>query len=245
MGRSMARHPHEMMIGGVWRGPLRHIGKGWINMYVLAWALTEDDLASLREACDRTGLPLECPSVEAERGEPLVLREDLLGAFVSSTTPLPEPLSAEDISRTGAYVVTVHHAPTPGDMLTAFHSGSSFAMSEPLGTSRLTSFLTYLRDVAAPQSTQVLDLDPSDVLATPSATVQLSPAEGKALRALSTRRSTIVPRPELMRLAGEDPRDLVQALQKRFREVGSGAQILKVPHMGFRLVGEVRLKSNP
>ncbi|MFI1826471.1 hypothetical protein ACH41E_08425 [Streptomyces sp. NPDC020412] len=219
--------------------------KGWRSMYVLAWALSERDLSALRTACDANGLPLECHPVDDTPEAPAPPRNDLLAAFVSATTPLPAALSPADLGRNGAYVVTVHAAVTAGNTLAALRSGTSFVMAEPLAAPRLTSFLTYLRDVAAPAATQVVELDEADVLTTPSASTQLSPAEGKALRALGAVRATIVPRPELARLTGEDPRDLVRSLQERFREVGAASQILKVPHMGFRLVGEVRMKAAP
>ncbi|AYN40332.1 hypothetical protein D9753_17060 [Streptomyces dangxiongensis] len=204
-------------------------------MYVLSWGLEPADLSALEEACEQAGLPLEAPAVDAG-GPAGHRRDDLLVAF----TGAHGPADPREITRDGAYVVTVQSAPDAAGTLRAVRAGSSFLMASPLREERLRSFLTYLRDVAAPTATQVLDLDDSGLLATPSASVRLTGAEAKALRALADRSARIVARPELLRLTGEDPRDLVEALRARFREIGSGAQILKVPHMGFRLVGEVR-----
>ncbi|MGV9557753.1 hypothetical protein [Streptomyces sp. NPDC003401] len=212
-------------------------------MYVLTRGLAAPEAARLREACERTGLPLKEPEAQDPRGTAEHVRDDLLVAFVAAEADGSAPLEVREITRDGAYAVLVQPAPSARGTLAAVRSGAGFVMAAPLGVERLVSFLTYLRDVAAPASAQVLDLDESGVLTTPSASVRLTGAEAGALRALAERRAVIVSRPDLLRLTGEDPRDVIEALRARFREVGSGAQILKVPHMGFRLVGEVRLKA--
>lgn len=86
-------------------------------------------------------------------------------------------------------------------------------------------------------------LDETGALTAPSASVRLPHAEARAPRALADRGAVIGPGPDLLRLTGEDPCDVIESLRARFREVVSGAQILKVPHMGFRLVGDVRPKA--
>ncbi|MFJ6727949.1 hypothetical protein ACIQPQ_23930 [Streptomyces sp. NPDC091281] len=210
-------------------------------MYVLARGLGTAETTVLGEACRRTELPLKSLP---EHGDPADhLTPDLLVAFVAACADGASPLLLPALTRDGAYAVLVQSAPTARSTLAAVRSGAGFVMAAPLDTARLEAFLTYLRDVAAPAAAQVLDLDDDGTLTTPSASVRLTPAEARALRALGDRRATIVARPDLLRLTGEDPRDLVEALRRRFREVGSGAQILKVPHMGFRLVGEVRRKT--
>lgn len=212
-------------------------------MYVLTGGLGAPDTARLREACERTALPLKEPAAQDPQGLAAHVADDLLVAFVAAEADGSAPFALGEITREGAYVVLVQAAPTAKGTLAAVRSGAGFVMAAPLDVERLVPFLTYLRDVAAPASAQVLDLDEAGVLSTPSASVRLSEAEAKALRALADRRAVIVPRPDLLRLTGEDPRDVIEALRSRFREVGSGAQILKVPHMGFRLVGEVRLRA--
>ncbi|MFJ4618053.1 hypothetical protein [Streptomyces sp. NPDC088812] len=210
-------------------------------MYVLARGLAATETENLREACERTALPLR-PVPDGD-GVAEHVAADLLVAFVAAADDGTAPLDLRDLTHGGAYAVLVQPAPTARTTLAAVRSGAGFVMAAPLDVDRLVPFLTYLRDVAAPAAAQVLDLDEAGVLATPSGSVRLSEAEARALRALADRRATIVGRPDLMRLTGEDPRDVVASLRARFREVGSGAQILKVPHMGFRLVGEVRLKA--
>ncbi|MFD7132979.1 hypothetical protein [Streptomyces sp. NPDC059894] len=210
-------------------------------MYVLARGLAATETENLREACERTALPLRPVPDGDDVAEHVAA--DLLVAFVAAADDGIAPLDLRDLTHGGAYAVLVQRAPTARTTLAAVRSGAGFVMAAPLDVDRLVPFLTYLRDVAAPAAAQVLDLDEADVLATPSGSVRLSEAEARALRALADRRATIVGRPDLMRLTGEDPRDVVESLRARFREVGSGAQILKVPHMGFRLVGEVRLKA--
>ncbi|MFF8730101.1 hypothetical protein ACF073_27015 [Streptomyces sp. NPDC015171] len=209
-------------------------------MYVLAWGLEPVDRAAVEAACEQVGLPLETP----DSGTPADHhRDDLLVAFLGAGAAGTAFADPREITASGAYVVTVQNAPNAKDTLRAVRSGSSFLMASPLGGERLVSFLTYLRDVAAPAAAQVLELGADGVLATPSASVQLTEGEVKALRALGDTSARIVARPELLRLTGEDPRDLLEALRARFREIGSGAQILKVPHMGFRLVGELRVET--
>ncbi|MFG3033674.1 hypothetical protein ACGFZJ_34860 [Streptomyces sp. NPDC048253] len=212
-------------------------------MYVLTQGLAAPEATRLREACERTGLPLKEPAAQHRRELAAHVADDLLVAFVAAEADGSAPLELREITREGAYAVLVQSAPTAKGTLAAIRSGAGFVMAAPLGVERLVSFLTYLRDVAAPASAQILDLDETGALTTPSASVRLSDAEAKALRALADRRAVIVPRPDLLRLTGEDPRDVIESLRARFREIGSGAQILKVPHMGFRLVGEVRLKA--
>ncbi|MEU5278070.1 hypothetical protein [Streptomyces asoensis] len=212
-------------------------------MYVLTQGLAAPEATSLREACERTGLPLKEPAAHEWRDLSAHVADDLLVAFVAAGADGTAPPGLSGITRDGAYAVLVQPAPSAKGTLAAVRSGAGFVMAAPLGVERLVSFLTYLRDVAAPASAQILDLDETGELTTPSASVRLSDAEAAALRALADRRAVIVPRPDLLRLTGEDPRDVVESLRARFREVGSGAQILKVPHMGFRLVGEVRLKA--
>lgn len=212
-------------------------------MYVLTRGLAAPEAARLREACERTGLPLREPEAHDPRGAAGDVADDLLVAFVAAEADGSAPPGLREITRAGAYAVLVQPAPTAKGTLAAVRSGAGFVMAAPLGVERLVSFLTYLRDVAAPASAQVLGLDETGVLTTPSASVRLTEVEAKALRALAERRAVIVSRPDLLRLTGEDPKDVIEALRARFREVGSGAQILKVPHMGFRLVGEVRLEA--
>ena len=108
-----------------------------------------------------------------------------------------------------------------------------------LSLNRVTSFLSYLRSVAAPPGAQTLTVD-AEVLSSPSSSVALSSEEAAALRLFGEHPGRIVSRDALAEAAGADPLRLLTSLRDKFAEIGSGAQILKVPHMGYRLVGTVR-----
>ncbi|MGA8116453.1 MAG: helix-turn-helix domain-containing protein [Actinocatenispora sp.] len=200
----------------------------------MASRLPSADATALSEACRQTRLPLDSRDHLGE------LAGDLLAVFC--TEEAASPAAVRELHDAGAYAVLVQPEPSARGTLEALRLGYGFVLASPLRAERLTAFLTYLRDVSAPPGTQIVDLDQVGTLSTRTAHTALDEAEAAALRLFARGPSRIVSRRELAEATdGGDPLALVSALRTRFEQVGSGAKILKVPHMGFRLVGEVRI----
>lgn len=206
-------------------------------MYVLAAQLTSSDIDRLGEACQRNRLRLEL----GHRPDSGRLRDDVLAVFYSAGG---SPLGEQEIHRRGAYSVLVRQEPSAQGIIEALRAGYSFVLASPLGVDRLTSFLGYLRSVAAPPRARILDLDEANILSTASESTTLDAAEAAALRLFGARAGRIVSREELTDTVGQDPRHITASLREKFDQIGTGAQILNVPHMGFRLVGELRLPAD-
>lgn len=230
-------------------------------MYVLSASLDPADVASLEQACARTRIglrvtdprepepteldlrvpettELDPPEPDPREPEP-VFGEDLLAVFYRGDGAPPAEYTAA--RRAGVHTVEVQSRASALATLAAVRGGCGFVLASPLGVDRLTKFLDYLAKVAAPPGAQVLTLADDGTLTTPSGAVRLDPAEATTLRLLGERPDGIVSREQITSASGGlDPLLLVAELRRRFDAVGSGAQILKVPHMGFRLVGRVR-----
>jgi hypothetical protein len=200
---------------------------------VLTAALPDGDLERLGEACDTNRMPLETVA----SGEPVLLAPDLLAVF--SVAGGVAPVDPRAVRRHGAYPVQVQGSVVPAEVLSAVRAGYSFVLVTPLRVARLTALLAYLRDVAAPPGARILTLAEDGTLSTPSGTAHLDAAEQAALRLLGANVGRIVTRGQLHDGTGADPLQVTTALRRHLESVGSGAQILKVPHMGFRFVGTV------
>lgn len=202
------------------------------RVHVLTTSVSSPDLDLLAAACASSGLSLvHSPGGSARLGD------DLLAVFYragAEATPAPT-----DVRARGVHTVLVTPTPSATGTFAALGQGFSFILASPLSLDRVTSFLSYLRSVAAPPATQTLTVD-AEVLSSPSSSVTLSSEEAAALRLFGEHPGRIVSRDALAEAAGADPLRLLTSLRDKFAEIGSGAQILKVPHMGYRLVGTVR-----
>ncbi|MGI5212772.1 hypothetical protein [Plantactinospora sp. CA-290183] len=201
-------------------------------MHVLMSALDRNDAESLGRACSRNRILLHDAPADGAAG----LEDDLLAVFIAEGTD--PPVSPAEIRQHGAYAVQVQQTVSGMQMLHAARNGYHFVFGSPLPTDRVSNFLRYICDVAAPPRSQILRLTDTGTLVTPMGTAELEHAEVSALRLLGERRDGIVSRADLMSATGgSDPLRTINALRGRFSALGSGAQILKVPHMGYRLVG--------
>lgn len=209
-------------------------------MLVVSVALDADSRDRLAEACARNTLPLRHAPVDGS----VPLEEDLLAVFCG---PLGSAsLDLAEIRRHGAYVVRVHDEFSSSGVLAAMRAGYNFVFASPLVVDRLASFLGYLREVAAPPGTAIVTLDEAGNLSTRAGTIMLEPAEAAALRLFGDRTGRIISREELVEATtGADPLRTTESLRQHLRQLDSGAQILKVPHMGFRFSGTVRPAVSP
>jgi hypothetical protein len=208
-------------------------------MYVLALELPPESLAPLAAACTRLGLPLET----AAAGEPAVPRGDLLAAFYQIRAGGPAPVPApEEVRRHGAAPVVLLRELTGAAFLDEVWRGFRLVLPAPPGADRLTRCLSYLRDVAPPPGSQQLWLDDSNVLSSTVGSTRLSHAEAVALRRLCEAPGRIVSREDLAAVGALDVLRVTTQLKDKLAGIGSGAQLLKVPHMGFRFVGKLALR---
>lgn len=202
-------------------------------MHVLMGALGPADTDALGRACARNRMPLRAISA-AGAGD---LGQDLLAVF------LPEgaesPVTPDEVRRHGAYAVQVQSTVSAAPMLRAMRDGFHLVFPSPLPADRVAGFLRYMSDVAAPPKSRTVTLSDAGTISTPVGSAELDAAESAALRLLGERRDRIVSRADLMAATGADPLQTVNALRRHFSALGSGAQILKVPHIGYRLVGSV------
>lgn len=203
-------------------------------MYVLTALLHPADLNQLSVACERNRLEL----VLARPDHIIPLRDDLIAFF--DRRDAPSLVAKEEIFSRGVHTILVKSELSARSTLAARHAGYSFMLASPLRIDRLTSLLGYLRTVAVPPMAQILHLDGTDTLSTPSSSTRLDAAEAAALRILGARPDQIVSREDLASaMAGADPLTVTSRLQLKFDEIGSGAQLMKVPHMGIRLAGRI------
>jgi len=204
-------------------------------MHVLMGTLSSMDADNLSRACQRNRMPLRTLPAEGVTQ----LEDDLLAVFFREGEE--SPLSPAEVRRHGAYAVQVQPAVSAVPILQAVRAGYHFVFPSPLSTDRISSFLRYMCDVAAPPRSQILTLSDNGTLLTPMGSADLDDAEKSALLLFGERRDGIVSRADLMAATGgRDPLQTVNALRRHFVALGSGAQILKVPHMGYRLVGAVQ-----
>jgi hypothetical protein len=203
-------------------------------MYVVATGLADPDYLALNAACKHTGLPLQSAAATAAAD----FRDDLLAVFFGS---LSAPLEPTQVRQHGAYPVLVQQGISAVAMMGAMGDGFTFVLASPLRTERLTAFLDYLMRVAAPPRARIVTLGDDGTLASPAAAVTLAPHEAAVLRKLAEHTGEIVAQEELRSQTTEtDLLTVIAALRGKLSEIGSGAQILKVPHAGFRLAGTVR-----
>ncbi|MEU5977731.1 hypothetical protein [Streptomyces sp. NPDC047315] len=206
-------------------------------MYVLAQSLTPPDLAVLTEACAELGITLRESAPDERRFE---APDELLVAFHRVAGPGPDEPSVADLKELGGYAVAVLDRISATDVLAAVSSGYGFTLASPLRRPRLVETLTYLRTVTPPENTQVLTLDGQGSLWSAAKSVPVTDAEAGLLRLLSDRPGQIVSREDLTRAAlGEDVNRVTSVLKQKLLDIESGAKLLKVPHLGFRLVGTV------
>ncbi|MFH8367692.1 transcriptional regulator [Streptomyces sp. NPDC018031] len=207
-------------------------------MYVLAQSLAPADLEVLAEACAEVGLTLHDADPEAGHETP---PDALLVSFHRSAAPAPEDLTVADVKGRGGYPVAVLDGISATDVLAAVSGGYSFTLASPLRRPRLVETLNYLRNVTPPENTQVLTLDGKGSLCSPSKSVPVTDAEAGLLRLLAGRSGQIVSREDLTAATGgEDVNRVTSVLKQKFLDIDSGAKLLKIPHLGFRLVGTVR-----
>ncbi|MBA0052910.1 helix-turn-helix domain-containing protein [Streptomyces sp. AJS327] len=209
-------------------------------MYVLAQSVAPADLHVLGEACSETGLALHDADPEEERDFPDVL----LASF--HRVSAADGLTPAQVKGRGGYPIAVLDEVAATDVLRAVTDGFSFTLASPLRRERVVETLGYLKSVTPPESTQVLTLLGPPVegrlrLSSGPRDAEVSHGEAQMLRTLADRPGQIVARGELERATGEDNINRVSSvLKQKLEDIDSGAKILKVPHLGFRLVGTVR-----
>src|SRR5262245_18557092 len=125
-----------------------------------------------------------------------MVRNDLLAVFLSNRSAAADG-GRHVPARRGIHTVLVPHRPAAQATMEALRSGLSFPAAQPLVIRRLTSFLAYLRDVAAPPGAQVLTLHADDTLSTESGSCPLDEGEAAVLRLLGQRRGRVVSREEI------------------------------------------------
>lgn len=227
-------------------------------MYVLAVGLAPERLSKLSAACAAVGLPLSAIAARA----PLDLHDDLLAAYfeigsdgVPDAGPGVAPPGAgpddapKAVAALGALPVAVLADEAESSRGPAFlrEVGRGYAMVLPCTVTeeRLVRSLTYLRDIVPPPGAQHLWLDDGLVLSTRRRSVRLVPAEAAVLRRLAEAPGRVVSRTDLETAADGDVQGTSVRLKARLEEVGSGAQLLKVPHRGFRFVGTLHPGAAP
>jgi hypothetical protein len=191
--------------------------------------------ATLRPACEPINIEVRHSDSVA-----VAIEDDLLAVFYEAGH---DPVPMSDVRRHGAYAIWVAPAPaTPTEVLAAIRHGYHLVLASPLRIERVRSLLGYLAEVASPAPAQVLALDAAGTMSTPSRSVRLSPEEAAVLRTFAKRQRRIVPRQDLANVIGEaELRSVLAALSQHMEEVGSGARLLPVPHIGVRLSGSVRI----
>jgi hypothetical protein len=207
-------------------------------MFVMTQGLTHDDHEHLALACQRNRMELRDLT---DATAPVALADDLLAVITAAGVEPVVPVSA--VRQHGAYAVQVQPALNGVQLLRGIQSGYNFVFASPLIPDRLTAFLAYLRDIAAPPATQILRLNGDGVLSTPAGSVTLDESEAAVLRLFGQRVNHIVSRRELADVSGADPLQVTRRLKMHFEVLGSGAHILNVPHMGYRLVGSVHAEA--
>jgi DNA-binding winged helix-turn-helix (wHTH) protein len=206
-------------------------------MYVVAGSLESADFTVLEGACAELGLAVHASDPEAGRSD---WPDVILAALHRFGDGAPSP-SAAEVKRRGGYPIAVLDAVSATGVLAALSEGFSLALASPLRRSRLVESLGYLKSVAPPVPSQVVTLDGHGRLGSPSKSVPVTDAESGMLRCLADRPGQIVSREELTEAAdGEDANKVASVLKQKLDDVDSGAKILKVPHLGFRLVGTVQ-----
>ncbi|MER5968464.1 hypothetical protein ABT112_01725 [Streptomyces sp. NPDC002055] len=206
-------------------------------MYVLAQSLDPADLDVLGEACAELGLTLH--DCDPEAGSPDW--PDVLLASLHAVAATAPGLSAAEVKGRGGYPIAVLDSVSATGVLAALSDGFALALASPLKQHRLVDSLGYLKSVTPPESTQVLTLDGRGRLHSPSKAVPVTDAEAGMLRLLAGRPGQIVPRQDIAEATGgEDVNPVSSVLKQKLLDIDSGAKILKVPHLGFRLVGTVR-----
>lgn len=204
-------------------------------MYVLAQSLTPPDLEVLADACAEVGLTLHETAPRAEAPDALLVSFHRVAAAPADGPPVAE------LGQRGGYAVAVLDGIAASAVLAAVSGGYSFTLASPLRRHRLVETLTYLKHITPPENTQVLTLDGAGSLRSPSKSAPVTGAEAGLLRLLAARPGQIVSREELTEAAGgEDVNRVTSVLKQKLLDIDSGAKLLKIPHLGFRLVGTVR-----
>jgi hypothetical protein len=204
-------------------------------MHVLAGELSPETLQVVTDAAASAGL-----EVRSTATAPADLTPDLLAVVHSGRDPQPKP-SATATTAHGAYAVLVLDRLSPIAVLDAATSGYAFTLTQYELETRLAHLFGYLCTVAAPEPTRTLSLSAAHVLSSASASVHLEPAEAGLLTRLGDSTGRVVPWDELAREETGRPGvlKLVAELTGKLEQIGSGARILKVPHLGFRLSGRL------
>ncbi|SDT80763.1 winged helix-turn-helix domain-containing protein [Actinoplanes derwentensis] len=203
-------------------------------MYVLSTTLEPVELDMLERACRAQRIPVSTSGDAA-------LGDDLLAAFYRAGAAGESPIEPRQVRLHGAYTVLVDAEATARSTYTALRSGYSFVLPSPLSESRVSRLLDYLVATAAPQRSQVLTLSDANELTVGGRSVTLTDGQGVTLRLLGEQSGRIVTRQRLSAAGQDNALAVVTELRRVFQDIGAGAQILKVPHMGFRLVGSVRV----
>jgi hypothetical protein len=204
-------------------------------MYVLAGELSPETLQVVTSAAASAGL-----EARSSATVPADLTPDLLAVVHSDREAQPEP-SATATTAHGAYAILVLDRLSPTAVLDAATSGYAFTLTPYKLETRLAHLLGYLCTVAAPEPTRTLSLSASHLLSSASASVRLEPGEAELLTQLGESTGRVVPWDELAQEATGRPGvlKLVADLTGKLEQIGSGARILKVPHLGFRLSGRL------
>jgi DNA-binding response OmpR family regulator len=208
---------------------------------VLALSLSQRDYAALHRACTECGLRLH-------HGDALPANPDELAALAVFCGPMDEAgpsVALTELRAGGTHLIAVLPERSAESVLAAIKQGFALVLDSPLLTARVSHCLRYLLTVAPPRAAQTVRLGRSGELRALNArSVQLSRAEAVLLRALGKQPGHIVHRTEAARLTGEDPSPLIRRLSAKLADIDSRVKILKVPHVGYRMVGTLALDDN-
>lgn len=211
-------------------------------MYAQAQSLTPADQEVLADACAEVGLTLRVAGAEAGDAPPAGA---LLVSFHRVAGARPDDPSVAELKSRGGYAVAVLDGVSATEVLAAVSSGYSFTLASPLRRARLVETLGYLKTVTPSENTQVLTLDGKGSLSSPAKSSPVTDAEAGLLRLLAGRPGQIVSREELTEATGgEDVNKVTSVLKQKLLDIDSGAKLLKIPHLGFRLVGTVHEEAN-
>lgn len=213
-----------------------HTAGGESPVHIVALSLEPANLAVLDQACTELRMTLYAAASPLPEAFQL---DVVLAVFCEFGDRQPGP-PPEEVYSHDTYPIAVLPSVSATGVLATLTQGWAFALASPLRAQRLVQCLSYLRDVAPPRAAQVLVLDTAGTLSSPWGSVQVTSAESYLLSRLASRDSQIVPREDLAEAADEDVLRVASTLKGKLADIRSGAKILKVPHLGYRLVGTVR-----
>lgn len=141
-----------------------------------------------------------------------------------------------DVVAAGGYAVAlVGPTATGGATLAAIEQGYSFTLAATAGPDRIRSLTDYLWEVGPPPSSASIEVSGSEMRYADRA-AELPAATLEVLRVLAANRWGIVSNETLAERVDDHVRAAAR-LKRALADLGSRAQVLKVPQIGYRLVG--------